>query len=145
MTTKTYSSDMRRSLVGFVEGGQSCREGARQFGVSASFAVKLLQLWHRSGSVTPQPRGGRRHSKLAPHRAFLIGCVKEQPDITMPELAAALDAAQGLRVDPSSLSRFLHRCGFTYKKIADGKGVRTLRCETSPASVGHAPPAKNVS
>jgi|TARA_R110002074_G_scaffold390380_1_gene574304 transposase len=125
MTTKTYSSDMRRSLVRFVERGHSRREAAREFGVSASFAVKLLQLWRRSGAITPHSRGGWRHSKLAPYRDFLIGCVKQQPDVTMPELAASLEEAHSLKVDPSSLSRFLRRYGFTYKKIADGKGVRT--------------------
>jgi transposase len=34
----------------------------------------------------------------------------------MPELAAALAAERGVKASPASLSRFLCRAGFTYKK-----------------------------
>lgn len=34
----------------------------------------------------------------------------------MPELAAELEARSGIRVSPASLSRFLCKAGFTYKK-----------------------------
>ena len=47
------------------------------------------------------------------------------PDITMPELAARLMEAAGVSAAPAVLSRFLCRLGFTYKKSADGVGMRT--------------------
>jgi transposase len=47
--------------------------------------------------------------------------VKAQPDITMPDLAAWLEAAQGVTADPSSLSKLLCRHGFTYKKLVPAK------------------------
>ena len=34
----------------------------------------------------------------------------------MPELARALEAEHGVKVDPSSISRALIRAGMTYKK-----------------------------
>ena len=50
------------------------------------------------------------------HREFLIAQVEKRPDITMPELAAVLQAEQGVTASPASLSRLLCRAGFTYKK-----------------------------
>ena len=54
--------------------------------------------------------------------------VEAEPDITMPELAARLLEAHGVAATPATLSRLLCRRGFTYKKTADGRGVRTRRC-----------------
>lgn len=59
--------------------------------------VRFL-AWLASGSLTPKPLGGRRFSKLDPHSAFLIAALEKQPDITMPELAAALAARCSLSV-----------------------------------------------
>jgi hypothetical protein len=57
--------------------------------VSASSAVKRIARHERTGSMEPAlPGRPPGTGKLAPYRAFLIGCVKEKPDITMPELAA---------------------------------------------------------
>ena len=68
------------------------------------------------------------HSRReAAQMEFLIGRVKAQPDITMPELAAELLAARGVEVNPASLSRALCNAGFTYKKTAHGVGARARR------------------
>ena len=123
---KSYSSDLRDRVVAFVEAGGSRRGAARRFGVSDSFAVKLLLRSKRFGSSLPARQGrppGK--GKLAPHRIFLVGLVNERGDITMPELAARLAAERGVKALPSSLSRFLLKAGFTYKKSADGIGMRT--------------------
>jgi len=122
---KSYSSDLRNRVVAFVEAGGSRRGAARQFGVSNSFAVKLLLRSKRFGSSLPARQGrppGR--GKLAPHRAFLVGLVDGRGDITMPELAVRLAADRGVKASPASLSRFLLKAGFTYKKSADGIGMR---------------------
>jgi hypothetical protein len=57
--------------------------------------------------------------------AMLIRWVEAQSDISMPELAAKLDAATKMRAHPASLSRALLGAGFRYKKTAAGIGVRT--------------------
>lgn len=118
--------DLRERVVARVAGGHSRRSTARHFGVSASFAIKLMRRQEREGSPAPPRQGRPRGSgKLAPFEVFLIAKVEEQPDITMPELSATLLASHGVRADPAVLSRLLCRCSFTYKKIADGSGVRT--------------------
>src|SRR3954453_21979645 len=99
-----YSLDLRKRVVGLVEAGHSRHASAAHFGVSVSFVVKLMKNYQQNGSLAPKPSGGRRHSKLDPHRAFLLARLAEKEDLIMPELAAELDAATDLHIAPRSLS-----------------------------------------
>ncbi len=69
-----------------------------------------------AGKLRTQAERRRRHAKLEPHRSFLLAQVAEKADITMPELAAELAAATGEKADPASLSRWLIRAGYRFKK-----------------------------
>lgn len=130
---KFHSLDLRERVVAMVASGQSRRAAARHFHISESAAIKLLQRRDRAGTLAPLKQGRPPgQGKLAAYGAFLIRQVEEKPDITMPELAARLEASHGLRVPPSSLSRFLLARGFTYKKCPDGLGTRTRRHSQSP-------------
>ena len=123
-----YSLDLRVRVAGLVEAGHSRRAAARHFGVSDSFAIKLLQRQRQSGSPAPARQGRPRGTgRLASYETFLVQTVEAKPDITMPELAARLWQEHGISAAPATLSRLLCRQGFTYKKIPDGRGVRTRR------------------
>jgi len=142
---KSYTSDLRRRVIDLVEAGQSRRKSARHFGVSPSCAVKLMARWQQTKRLDPakqgRPCGG---GKLEPHRGFHIGRVQARPDITIPELAAELEAQSGITVSPASLSRFLCKAGFTYKKNADGLGTGACRCRPGAADVDSMPPAPDA-
>ena len=126
--SRSYSLDLRVRVVAFVGAGHSRRAAARHFGVSDSFAIKLLQRQARFGSAAPAPQGRPRGGgKLAPYETFLVRTVEAQPDITMPELAARLRDAHEVSADPATLSRVLGRHGFTYKKSPVGGGMRAGR------------------
>jgi transposase len=62
--------------------------------------MNLIKAYRATGRLTPKPSGGCRHAKLDPHREFLLGRVTEKADITMLELASALEHAVGVRADP---------------------------------------------
>jgi transposase len=112
-----YSLDLRRRIIALIEQGYSRRAAARHFMVSAKFVVNLKRRWDERGRLEPDRRGqpaGR--GKLEPHRAYLIGRVQREPDISMPQLALALAADHGVRAAPAELSRFLCRAGYSYKK-----------------------------
>ncbi|SIR44082.1 hypothetical protein [Bosea sp. TND4EK4] len=94
----------------------SRRAAARHFGVSESFAVKLLQRASKLKTLRPARQGRPAGSRLDTHGAFLVAQVEARPDITMPEPAARLVTATGVGAAPAVLSRFLCRRGFTYKK-----------------------------
>jgi len=142
---RSYSSDLRKRVIGFIEAGHSRREAARRFAVSPSFAVKLALRQNRCGSHQPskqgRPCGG---GKLGRHGGFLIGRVEQRPDMTMPELAKALAAECGVKASPASISRFLCKAGFTYKKNASGVGTRARGCQTDAAALDFTPPTPDA-
>ena len=113
---KPYSLDLRERVVSYVEAGHSRRAAAAHFRVSPSFVINLMTAFRQRGAVTPKALGGWRHSKLDPHRVFILRRVAEKDDISMPELGRELHAASGVKVDPASLSRWLIRNGLSFKK-----------------------------
>jgi transposase len=138
--TRSYSLDLRERVARFVEAGGSCHAAAAHFDVSVSFVVKLMEAFRETGSLEAKPEGGWRYSKLDPHRAFLMRRVAEQEDITMPELAAEL-ARCGTLVAPSSISRWLIRNGYRFKKNAAGRGTGPARRRHRTPGMGQAPTA----
>lgn len=122
---KYYSDDIRLRVTGAVAKGASRRAAARRFAVSESSAIRWTERTAKEGSPAPRKQG-RPFGKgpLADHLDFLVAAVEARPDITMPELAARLEAETGMVAHPASISRLLCRAGFTYKKTADGLGVR---------------------
>ena len=124
---KPYSLDLRERVFRYVDEGRSCRAAAAHFQVSVSFVVNLAKAFRVRGSLAPKPSGGRRHAKLEPHRTFLLKKLAEKADITMPELAAELAAATCETADPASLSRWLIRIGYRFKKNSTGQRARSAR------------------
>lgn len=123
------SGDLRERVVAAVAGGASRRAAAERYCVSASSAIRWVDRAAREGSAAPRKQG-RPSGKgpLVDHLDFVVAEVEARPDITMPELAERLSAERGVRAAWASLSRLLCRAGFTYKKTADGVGMRTRRC-----------------
>lgn len=114
---KSVSHDLRLRMVRGIAEGKSRRAVAVQFEVAASTAVRVQSRFAATGSIEPAKQGRPRGSgKLGPYREAILDKVKVQPDITMPDLAAWLEAAHGVTADPSNLSKLLCRHGFTYKK-----------------------------
>jgi transposase len=114
---KSVSYDLRLRMVRGIAAGRSRRAVAAQFEVAPSTAVRVQARFVATGSVDPAKQGRPKGSgKLGPYRETILNKVKAQPDITMPDLAAWLEAAHGVTVDPSNLSKLLCRHGFTYKK-----------------------------
>lgn len=81
-----------------------------------SFVVNLMKRYCATGRVDPKPRGGFRHGKLGRHRVFILRQVETGYDISMPELAALLRQAKGVKAAPATLSRFLIASGLSFKK-----------------------------
>ena len=115
--TRPLSMDIRDRLVRAVDGGMTRRSAAKRFGVAASTAIKWVEQWHRTGAVTPRPRGGdHRSQRLEAHAEEILGLIEQTPDITLSEITAHLDEAHGLKTAPSSVWRLLDRHGMTFKK-----------------------------
>jgi transposase len=141
---KAYSLDLRERVAKCVEAGRSCHAAAALFTVSVSFVVRLMKSFRATGSLTPKPSGGRRHAKLDPHRQFLLARIEEKADITMPELSAELAAATGTKADPASVSRWLIRNGYRFKKNLAGERARSPRHQSSARGMDYRTPAAHA-
>ena len=119
---KPYSEDLRRRVVGTIEGGTTIPEAAEQCGVSISSVVRFLKLHRETGSVESAKFGGYKDFALAAHEDLVRQLVAEQPDITLAELEDRL-ARKKITVGKSSISRFLHHLKLPFKKSLLG-GIR---------------------
>ncbi len=111
------SWDLQLRIVDLVASGVSRREAARRFQVAASTAVRLVRQANELGHVDVKKRA-RRKSELDPFADDIIGWITEQPDLTLAEMCARLQAEHGLRVGSSTLDDWLRRRQITYKKNA---------------------------
>ena len=118
---RTYSVDLRRRIVAFVEGGHSCREAARIFDVSPSFVIILMRRYKASGRFAGSPRGGARHDSLSRHLKVLTEWIEADPSQTLSEMCERLNQEHETRATTSGLSKLLRRSGYTYKKIHVGE------------------------
>jgi|SRR5450631_2616152 transposase len=80
---KPYSEDLRRRVVGTIEGGTTIPEAAEQCGVSISSVIRFLKLHRETGSVESAKFGGYKDFTLAGHEDLVRQLVAEQPDITL--------------------------------------------------------------
>src|SRR6266702_419201 len=102
---KPYSEDLRRRVVGTIEGGTTIPEAAEQCGVSISSVVRFLKLHRETGGVESAKFGGYKDFALAAHEDLVRQLVAEQPDITLAELEDRLRKKK-ITVGKSSISRF---------------------------------------
>ena len=118
--TRPLSNDLRRRVVtAVVDGGMSRRGAARRFGIAPSTAIKWVSAWRRTGSYRPRAQGGDRRSRWTEAQAAVVlALVEETPDMTLAEIAAHLEDEHGVRVSQSTVWRFFHRRGITFKKTA---------------------------
>ena len=113
---KGYSKDLRERAVAMVEDGDSRREAARLLNVAASTAVRWLDRWTTTGSVTAKPGTGHSRSPLKAHEQWLLDLVAREPDLTLEEIRDRLKRAKRLEVAVSSVWRFYERNDITFKK-----------------------------
>src|ERR1700704_2232402 len=141
---QAYSLDLRERVARFVEGGRSCHAAAALFSVSVAFVVRLMKSFRATGRLAPKPSGGRRHAKLDPHRAFLLARIAEKADMTTPDPSAEPAAASGTKADPASLSRWLIRNGYRFKKNPAGERARSPRRQSGARGMDHQAPAAHA-
>ena len=114
---QALSVDLRRRVVAAIKGGLSRRQAAIRFGVSAASAIRWTAQLEASGEIGPQKQGGDRKSqRIEAHAAFILAQVEREPDVTLAELRARLEAQQGARFGLGTLWRFFARRRITYKK-----------------------------
>lgn len=92
---KTLSLDLRERILASYDAKEGTRQGvADRYRVSLGMVKKLLQQRSRTGDLWPRHGfSGRKPVILDEHRRHMRQLLKKQPDMTLPELRAALGLA----------------------------------------------------
>jgi transposase len=131
---KAYSIDLRERIVAAVENDElSQAEAAEQYEVSVSFIEKLLHRWRTTQDLSA--RRGRPGPKrvLAPYGDWLRALVREQPDLTLDEIAERVWQAHQVRVNHSMVGRELQLLKLPLKKSRSTPASATRRASKRSA------------
>lgn len=112
---RPLSNDLRERVVARHEAGWSIRSVAEMFGIAPSTVTKWAQRRRRTGSVAPAKFGGHRRPLLEPHRAWIEGRFREEPELTLRRLQGEL-AARGVGVSYGAVQKFVRDAGLSFKK-----------------------------
>ena len=122
---KPYSDDLRSRVVAAIEGGMSRRQAAEVFSVGVSSAIRWAEQHSQTGSVSPQPMGGDRGSRIVgADREWLLARIAATPDLTLEELRREL-SQHGLTVGYGTVWRFCAREKQTFKKNSARHAARS--------------------
>jgi transposase len=120
---RAYSQDLRDRVI---DAGVSARQAAERFGVGIATAVVWVRR-AREGERTARRQGQPRQSKLELHRAFLLGLIEAEPDITLVEMQERLRTEAGIAASVGTIWTFLDRAGLTFKKRPPTPRSRTAQ------------------
>jgi transposase len=113
---KPYSLDLRERVVAALEGGLSTDQAAKRFSIGKATAGAWGRLKRSQGDVRPAKQGKPKGSVLDAHADFILGTLRQTPDLTLAEMVERLAAERDVRVVGTAVWKFLDRHGQTHKK-----------------------------
>ncbi len=113
---RAYSYDLRTHLLRAVDYGTPKPEVARIFGVSTRTIERYQQRRRETGDVVRRPIVGRRRRIDPIHEAELWTQLEQHPTATLAEHCAHWQQAHGVRLSRATMSRQIHRIGWSRKK-----------------------------
>jgi len=132
---RTYSTDMRRSIVRAYEGGQgSLRQLARVFGVSVSFVQKLVRQYRQTGNIDVKQHGGGHPGKITRRLAEVERIRRQWPQASLQELCERFTAATHVAVSRATMSRALRRLTMVEKTTTDSQEREAAEGRSSTVS-----------
>ena len=122
---KIYSSDLRKRVVAAVQDGEMSQAAiAHAFSVSLGTVENWWRSWRATGRLAPLPRAGGNKRILQPYTAQIQHAVKQQPDATLEELCATVEAATHVHTTASMMCRELHLLKLPRKKVTARQSTR---------------------
>jgi transposase len=113
---KPYSLDLRERVVAALEAGLSTDQAATRFSIGKATAGAWGRLKRSQGDVQPAKQGKPKGSVLDAHADFILGALRDKPDLTLDEMVERLAAERDVKVVRTAVWKFLDRHGQTHKK-----------------------------
>jgi transposase len=104
-----YSNDLRVRVIQVVEGGAAARAAARQFVIGDATAIRWAKRWRETGSFEAKSNKGQSRSPLKKHEEWLLGLVRQEPDLTLEEIQRRLLEEHQQKAGLGSVWRFFDR------------------------------------
>ena len=124
---RALSADLRKRVIGAIEGGLSTRAAAKRFSIGIATAGHWYRRYRHTGSFAAQKQGQPQRSKLDAHDAFILDLVAKDKDITLIEIGERLLEERGVKACVGTIWKFFDKRGITYKKRQ-----RTLPSKSAP-------------
>src|SRR5258708_61585 len=131
-----YSNDLRVRVIQVVEGGAAARAAARQFVIGDSTAIRWTKRWRESGSFEAKSNKGQSRSPLKKHEEWLLGLVRQEPDLTLEEIQRRLLDERQQKAGIGSVWRFFDRHGISFKKKHSGGRAKSASPPPGPEGLG---------
>ena len=131
MTTPTQ---VRETIIrAFRDRGLTYEAIAELLGVGRATVSRVLRRYREAGTVEPRPRGGGNVSPIRGQAAEqLRRMLEKQPDLTLSEMAAALQRVAKIQTSTASVHRALKRLQYTRKKKVRRGRTRLAREHDPP-------------
>jgi transposase len=120
--TKNYSNDLRKKVVEYLDAGNSYIQASHLFNISVSAIGRWYRKYKREGNYLAKKRGG---STIKIDLDKLEKYVKANENMTLKK------AAQKFEVSIFTISYWLKRLGYSYKKKTFPTWKQVKRSETN--------------
>jgi len=128
-----YPKEFRRVVAAAYDACGSSAQVAAQFHCSESWVRRLIQRRRERGSLDPLPFNPPDNRKLKDaDLEQLAGLIAARPDMTLGELAEALDA----KVSVPTVHRATKKLGLSFKKSRSTRPSRTGRTSKNDGRPG---------
>lgn len=105
--TKSYSEDLRKKVIGYIEEGNSYEKASKLFKISVSAIGRWYRKYKKEGNYVAKKRGG---SKRKIDLELLQHYVNTNENMTLKA------ASKIFKVSIFTISHWLKRLGYSYKK-----------------------------
>ncbi len=132
---KTYSPDLRERVIHAVRNTDlSQAKIAKAFSVSLSTVENWWRSWQSTTRTEPLPYAGGVKRILQPYATAIQQAVKQQPDATLDELCAAVEATTTVHANASMMCRELQILNLPRKKVIARQSTRySARAKIAPS------------
>jgi transposase len=122
---KTYSPDLRERVIATVRNSKVSQANiAKVFSVSLGTVENWWRSWQATGRTEPLPHAGGTKRTLQPYPVQIRHAVQQQPDATLAELCAFVEATTGVHATASMMCRELQILNLPRKKVPARQSAR---------------------
>jgi transposase len=113
---RAHSQELRQQVLHAVDEGISRDEIIERFHVSRATMKRYLKQRRETGNILPRPIPGRPPRKKAALDMGVQELLEAHPEASQQEYCLWWETEHGMSVSRASMSRAIHRLGWTRKK-----------------------------